>query len=167
MTATFDPTRILECLHRHHVEFVLIGGVAAVAHGSPLATFDVDITPTRSHDNLTRLARALRELGAQLRTEGDPIVFPIEAEFLAAQPHMLNLTTDAGDLDINYTPADFPDGFTQLRENALEVALVDDHSTFVASLRDVIRSKEAAGRAKDRAALPFLYALRDRLGGSE
>jgi hypothetical protein len=167
VTEAFEPLRVLDCLHRHGVEFVLIGGVAAVAHGSPLATFDVDITPRRSGDNLDRLAAALRELNARIRTSAEPVVFPIEGGFLAAQPHMLNLTTDAGDLDLTFAPAGFPDGFPQLRRQAVEVALVDRGVTLVASLRDIIRSKEAADRAKDRAALPYLRALLERIEGPQ
>ena len=86
--------------------------------------------------------------------------------FLAAQPHMLNLTTDAGDIDLTFTPAGFPAGYEQLRPGAVEVPLVEAGPTVVASLRDVIASKEAADRGKDRAALPYLRALLERRGGS-
>jgi hypothetical protein len=160
---SYDPLRVLECLHRHAVEFVLIGGVAAVAHGSPLATFDTDIAPERSAGNLDRLAAALRELNAQIRTSAEPVVFPIDSGFLAAQPHVLNLTTDAGDLDLTFAPAGFPEGFVQLRPGAVEVSLVEGTVTPVAALRDVIASKAAADRDKDRAALPYLRALLDRI----
>lgn len=159
---TYDPLRALECLHRHGVEFVLIGGVAAVAHGSPLATFDTDITPRRTADNLDRLAAALRELNARIRTSAEPVVFPIDGGFLAAQPTMLDLTTEAGDLDLAFVPSGFPDGFAQLRTNAVEVSLVEGTLTAVASLLDVIRSKQAADRDKGRAALPYLRALLER-----
>ncbi|CAN5183208.1 hypothetical protein BH23ACT9_BH23ACT9_29560 [soil metagenome] len=162
---SYDPLRALECLHRHGVDFVLIGGVAAVAHGSPLATFDTDITPQRSLDNLDRLAAALRELNARIRTSAEPVAFPIDGGFLAAQPHMLNLTTDAGDLDLTFAPAGFPEGFAQLRPGAVEVSLVEGAVTAVAALRDVIASKAAADRDKDRAALPYLRALLARIDG--
>ncbi|MFV0315641.1 MAG: hypothetical protein ACK5O2_01605 [Microthrixaceae bacterium] len=89
MSATFDPERLLEVLARHGVEFILIGGLAAVARGSPLPTTDVAVTPRRDAANLDRLAAALRELDARIRT-GDPdgVVFPIDGPFLAAQPRM-------------------------------------------------------------------------------
>ncbi|WP_370327565.1 hypothetical protein [Euzebya sp.] len=95
-----------------------------------------------------------------------PVVLPIDGAFHAAQPHMLDLTTDAGDLDLTFTPAGFPDGFAQLRAGAVEVSLVPDELTAVASLRDIIESKQAADRDKDRAALPYLRALLDRTGGT-
>lgn len=166
MTATFDPERVLEVLHRHSVEFVLIGGLAAVAHGSPLPTTDVDVTPDRDAGNLDRLASALRELGARIRT-GDPdgVVFPIDGAFLAAQPRMLNLTTDAGDVDLTYLPAGFDGGFDDLVDESDLVELADGVTTRVARLTAIIRSKETADREKDRRALPYLRALLDEAGG--
>lgn len=167
MTALFDPERLLTVLHRHEVEFVLIGGLAAVVHGSPLPTTDVDVTPSRDGDNLDRLAAALVELEARIRTaDPDGVVFPIDGAFLAAQPRMLNLVTNAGDLDVAFTPAGFDGGFEQLRAESGPVALVDGVTTWVANLDAIIRSKQAANRDKDLRALPYLRALQDEAGGS-
>lgn len=166
MNAVFDPERILRVLAEHDVDFVLIGGIAAVAHGSPLPTADVDITPDRATENLDRLAAALTDLDARIRT-GDPdgVVFPTTGAFLAAQPHMLNLTTEAGDLDLAFTPAAFPTGYEALVGQSLPLVLVEGHVTSVASLDAIIRSKEAAGRMKDHRSLPYLHALADTLDG--
>jgi hypothetical protein len=165
MTPTFDPERLLEALHRHDVSFVLIGGLAAVARGSPLPTTDVDVTPDRSAENLDRLAAALRELEARIRTaEPEGVVFPIDAEFLAAQPRMLNLVTSAGDLDIAFTPAGFEDGYSGLIGESDRIELVAGTTTQVAGLAAIIRSKEVADREKDRRALPYLRALLDETG---
>lgn len=162
MTATFDPERMLEVLHRHEVDFVLIGGLAAVAHGSPLPTTDVDITPDRSIENLERLAEALRELDARIRTaDPDGVVFPIEGAFLAAQPRMLNLATSAGDLDLTFVPAGFDGGFDQLEPESDPMELLEGTQTRVARLAAIIASKEVADREKDRRALPYLRALLD------
>lgn len=160
MTGAFDPERVLQVLHAHQVRFVLIGGIAAVAHGSPLPTTDVDITPERSEENLDRLAAALRELDARIRT-ADPegVVFAATAAFLAEQPHMLNLTTAAGDLDLTFTPAAFPDGYAGLVERSVPLVLAAGVTTQVARLDAIIESKQAADRAKDRRALPYLLAL--------
>lgn len=162
----FDPVRILRVLHEHRVEFVLVGGLAAVAHGSSLLTGDADITPSRRTDNLERLAAALRALDARLRTDREPdgVPFPIDAAFLAAQPLMLNLTTDAGDVDLTFAPSAFSGGYDELLRNAVLLRLVDDVDTAVASLDDIITSKESAGRDKDHAALPYLRALRREIG---
>lgn len=166
MTAVFDPERILEVLGRHGVEFVLIGGLAAVAHGSPLPTTDVDVTPDRDPANLDRLAAALRELDARIRTsDPDGVVFPVDGPFLAAQPRMLNLTTSAGDLDLTFLPAAFDGGYAELSVESDPLELVDGVTTQVARLGAVIRSKEAADREKDRRALPYLRALLEETGG--
>lgn len=167
MTDAFDPERMLAALHRHEVDFVLIGGLAAVVHGSPLPTTDVDVTPARDADNLERLAGALRELEARIRTaDPDGVAFPIDGAFLSAQPRMLNLTTSAGDLDLTYMPAAFEGGYDELADVSVLVELVDGRSTRVASLRAIIRSKEAADREKDRRALPYLRALLEERGGT-
>lgn len=161
---TFDPVRVLATLHRHDVLFVLVGGLAAVAHGSTLATADIDIAPERSAENLDRLAAALRELDAKIRIDdAEGVDFPVDAAFLAAQPHLLNLVTTAGDVDLTVTPAAFPNGYDDLLPGAVAVDLGGDSSTLVAALRDIIASKEAAGRPKDQMALPYLYALADEL----
>ena len=164
MTTRFDPERVLRVLAKHDVSFVLIGGLAAVAHGSPLPTTDVDIAPDRAEENLGRLAAALTELGARIRTaDPDGVVFPVTGEFLAAQPHMLNLVTDAGDLDLTFFPAGFPSGYPQLADRSIPLVLVDGVDTQVATLDAIIESKEAADREKDRRSLPYLYALADEI----
>ena len=63
-----EAEEIFACLDRHEVHYVLIGGLAAVLHGSPLPTLDADICPARDHDNLVKLAAALDELDARIRT---------------------------------------------------------------------------------------------------
>jgi hypothetical protein len=157
---------MLETLRSHRVDFVVVGGLAAVAHGSSLPTEDLDIAPRRNLENLERLAAALQELHARLRTVGDDegVVFSLDGAFLAAQPQMLNLVTDAGDLDLTISPAAFPEGYDDLVLTSVEMDLGVDGPVRVAALRDIIRSKEAAGRDKDRAALPYLRALADELG---
>ena len=166
MTGTFDPERVFAVLQRHDVEFVLIGGLAAVAHGSPLPTTDVDDPPDRRPPNRDPLDSVLTELGARIRTS-DPegVVFPVDGAFLAAQPRMLNLTTDAGDVDLTFVPAGFEGGFDELSVESDPVELVDGVIVRVAKLRAIIRSKEAADREKDRRALPYLRALLDETGG--
>lgn len=66
----FDPDRILAALDTRGVEYVLVGGVAARAHGARRATGDIDCVPSTNAVNLERLAEALRELGARLRAAG-------------------------------------------------------------------------------------------------
>jgi hypothetical protein len=153
---------IFACLDRHGVRYVLIGGLAAVLHGSPLQTFDADICPDREAGNLTKLAAALREMDARLRTPDAEkgVAFPHEASFLANQ-HLLDLMTRFGDLDLAFEPAG-TSGFAELLRGA-EVIAIQGIAVPVARLEDVIRSKEAANRPKDQRALPVLRLLLEEI----
>ena len=66
----FDPVRICQILNEERVEYIVVGGFAAVIHGSSLPTQDIDVLPARSMDNLDRLSRALKRMNAQIRTPG-------------------------------------------------------------------------------------------------
>jgi hypothetical protein len=162
----FDPVRMLGALADRGVRFILIGGMAAVLHGDVGVTVDIDVVPERSDENLKRLVRALRDLGARIRTEGEPggLAFDCSAEFFRNLPpdSIVNMTTEAGDLDVTFRPSG-TSGFSDLRRDAVEIEAADRLHILVASLEDVIRSKEAAGREKDRLALPRLRRLLDRL----
>jgi hypothetical protein len=59
-------------LDRHGVEYLIVGGYAARMHGSTRPTRDVDVTPATTRENLDRLAAALRELDARIRTDAVP-----------------------------------------------------------------------------------------------
>jgi hypothetical protein len=161
---------MLSALAAEKLEFVLIGGMAAILHGDVGVTVDLDVVPNRDAANLERLARALRALGARIRTEGEPegLAFDCSARFFSNQPpdSMLNMTTEAGDLDVVFRPSG-TQGFRDLRRDAIEIEVAERLRILVASLADIIRSKEAAGREKDRLALPRLRRLLDRLGQSE
>lgn len=150
----YDAPAIIESLQKHGVRFVVIGGVAAIAHGSPLPTEDLDVTPDRAPDNLQSLVRALKDLGAQLRTESGGVAFPLEAQMLAGA-EMWTLTTRAGDLDLVFDPPGTR-GYEDLRRGAVELDLGSGAPVLVAALPDVIRSKEASNREKDRMQLPAL-----------
>ncbi len=162
----FDPAAIFRVLESHGVEYVLIGGLAASLHGSPHVTTDVDITPRADRQNLERLAEALQEIAARIRTEGEPDGLPFDrsAEMLA-RTSLLNLTTRYGDLDVAMTPTGTR-GFDDLRRHAIQITVHDTRVT-VAALADIIRSKEAAGREKDRLTLPTLRRLLERLEGPD
>jgi hypothetical protein len=153
----FDGVAILEVLTRHGVQFVIVGGFAAVAQGSPIPTIDVDIVPATDRDNYVRLSAALNELDARVRAAGvDPLPFEHDADSLAAV-QTWNLTTRYGDLDITARPSG-TQGYDDLRRDAFEITL-RGVAVKLASLADIVRSKEAAGRDKDRRALPVLREL--------
>jgi hypothetical protein len=161
-----DLPRMLEVLHRNKVAYILIGGLAAVYHGSPFPTEDADITPETDRRNLDKLATALRELNARVRTESEPsgLPFRCDGEALSAAKTW-NLTTDAGDLDVTFTPSGTR-GYRDLRRDAARVYLYGVN-VLIASLSDVIRSKQAANRPKDQRMLPTLREILAQRRGSE
>ena len=140
---------MVSVLARHGVRYVLIGALAARLQGFPRLTADADITPAPDAANLEKLAAALRELRARVYTEQDPdgLAFDISAPSLAGA-EMWNLITSAGRLDIVFKPAGTR-GYDDIKTAALrfEVFGVELHA---ASLRDIVRSKKAAGRPQDR-----------------
>lgn len=162
---SLQANEILAALERHGVRYVVIGGLAAVLHGSPLLTGDADICPALDRENLDRLAAALMELKARIRAADAPggLPFACDAGFLANIQTALNLTTVFGDLDLSYKPAG-TEGFADLIRSVVRMP-VEGYSIPVAALEDVIRSKEAAGRPKDHLALPTLRLLLDTIRG--
>jgi hypothetical protein len=149
---------MLGVLHRHGVVYVLIGGLAAVYHGSPFPTEDADITPQTDHANLGRLAAALRELNARVRTEAEPdgMAFNCNAASLA-DVQSWHLVTDTGDLDLSFEPSGTR-GYSDLRRDASKAELYG-LTIQIASLADVIRPKQAANRPKDQRVLPTLREI--------
>ena len=159
----FQPRLVIDTLNRRGVRYVLIGGVAATLHGSPLRTGDTDVCPDVRPDNLVNLAAALRDLNARIRTEGAEggLAFSCDAAFLS-RVELLNLETDAGDVDLAYAPAG-TSGYDDLVNGAVRFDL-EGVTAPVAALRDIIRSKTAANRPKDLASLPILEELARKLG---
>ncbi len=164
----FDPERMFSALVDAEVRFILIGGMAAVLHGDVGVTVDIDVVPEPTDENLQRLAAALRGLGARLRSEGEPgaLAFDCSAEFFRKLPpaSIVYMTTEAGALDVTFCPSG-TSGYTDLKRDAIDVEAADRLHILLASLADVIRSKEAAGRETDRLGLPRLRRLLDRLQG--
>jgi len=159
----FDPEGMLRVLEGHEVRYVVIGGLAATLHGSPLRTGDAGICPATDLENRERLAAALREMDAKIRTPDVPggLPFPCDAAFLGGVL-MLNLVTRHGDLHRAFHPSG-TERHADLVAGSIRYDL-DGLIVPVASLADVIRSKRAAGRQKDRESLPTLEALQRRLG---
>jgi hypothetical protein len=156
--AEFRPDEILAVLDRHGVRYVLVGGLAAVLHGAAHLTTDVDVVPQDARDNLERLSAALGELGARIRVTGEPDGVPFDHSAASLRRVAIwNLQTPVGDLDIAFVP-EGTHGYDDLVRDVV-VMHVRGLDVPVASLADVIRSKEAAGRPRDRAALPALREL--------
>jgi hypothetical protein len=157
--APFDPERLIRALSRHGVKFVLIGALAARLHGFPRLTADADITPAGDKRNLERLAATLDELDAKVYTESVPegLVFDRSAATLG-RAKTWNLVTTAGRLDIAFLPAG-TEGYEDLAKDAEQFEAFGVHF-LAASLDDIIRSKEATGRARDEDDVLILRALK-------
>jgi hypothetical protein len=158
--AEFDPRPLLDVLLAHAVDFVVIGGLAAVAHGSVYATPVLDIAYDRSDENLERLAAALRDLEATLRGAPPGLPFVPDPESLRRGPNFTFATT-SGSLDIVGEAAGAPP-YRELRRRA-SVARISGVPVRVSSIDDLIAMKEAAGRPHDKATATELRVLSDEL----
>lgn len=149
----------LETLARHGVEFVVVGGVAAVLNGAPISTLDLDIVHARSEENLDRLLAALTEIDARYRDLTGRVLRP-ERSALAGEGHHL-LITSYGPLDVLGQIGDrlrYEDLLPETVERVLGA-----YTFRVLDLAALIRTKEQAGRDKDRAVLAILRrTLRER-----
>jgi hypothetical protein len=159
----FGPDRILAVLDAHGVRCVLVGGFAAVIYGSPYVTTDVDIVPEDDAGNLQRLSEALHALHAKVwtSTEPDGVPFDHDGASLGAV-RIWNLVTDHGRLDITFEPSGTT-GYDDVARDAVHLIILGV-PVYVASLADIIRSKEAAGREKDRLVLPTLRRIAEETG---
>jgi hypothetical protein len=147
--APLDPERLVTTLARHEVRYVMIGAMAARLQGFPRVTADADITPAKDAENLRRLAEALRELDARVYTESVPEGLPFDCSpSMLARADLWNLVTSAGRLDIAFAPSG-TDGYADLMNDAVPFNVFGVRLN-VASLEDIIRSKEAADRPQDR-----------------
>lgn len=157
-------TEILKVLSRHEVEFILVGGLAAIVQGAPVFTFDLDIVILKTAENLPRLLAALQEIDARYLDPAGRHIVP-DAEKLASF-RMHQLVTSLGPLDVMETIGagmSYADlvGDTRISE-------VAGVNVRVLGLETIILSKEQANREKDRATLHVLRrTLRLKQGGEQ
>lgn len=145
---TFRPERLLRTLAAHNVDFVVIGGVAVLAHGARRITRDLDIIPAPTPSNYERLADALAELEAvQLPVELELRELDPTDPFDLARARLLALDTVAGALDV-FNGAKPGAPYDDLRARAIEVSYAGV-TVPVAGLDDLIAMKRAAGRERD------------------
>jgi hypothetical protein len=148
-----DYLAILETLRHHGVDFIVVGGVCAVLHGAPLATFDLDVVHSREPQNFARLMAALDELAAHYRVAGRRDRKP-DASHLASAGLQL-LMTRFGPLDLLGTIGKGRD-YSMLLDDTAEVEIGGGLKVRVLSLQCLVETKEETGQAKDRAVLPML-----------
>jgi hypothetical protein len=86
----------LRALHAHGVEFIVVGGVCAVLHGAPIATFDLDVVHARTPENVDRLLAALKTLGATSRAHPGRTVVPGRSHLESAGHQLLHTAHGLG-----------------------------------------------------------------------
>jgi hypothetical protein len=151
-----DFEHLLAVLTHAGVEFIVIGGFAATAHGSAHITVDLDVVYRRSAENIDRLARALEPLRPYLRGAPPGLPFKFDGDTIR-QGLNFTLVTSAGDLDLlgEATGGGTYDALlpcSEVRElTGLECRFVN--------LQTLIRLKRAAGRPKDLERIAELEAL--------
>lgn len=155
MNAT--PLALLARLADAAVDFVVIGGIAVVAHGHIRTTRDLDITYATDQANLDALGRALVDLDARLRGVTEVVPFVPDGRTLRAA-EILTLETTEGALDLLATPPGAP-AYSELKQRA-EVIDVDGRSVAIASLDDLLAMKRKAGRPRDLEDIEALEELR-------
>ncbi|MCG5051527.1 MAG: hypothetical protein KA712_01075 [Myxococcales bacterium] len=143
-------------LAEEHAEFVVVGGLAVISHGHVRATLDLDVCYARTPENVERLVRALGPLNPKLRGAPPELPFYWDTKTLRNGLNF-TLTTSAGDIDLLGEVT----GLGGYGDIALRADLVDLYGAQVRilSLSDLIRSKAAAGRAKDLVDLEALRRL--------
>lgn len=151
-----DYLAILKTLRSHGVDLVVVGGVCAVLHGAPLATFDLDVVHSREPHNLARLMAALEELDVHYRIPGRRDKKPGPSH-LASAGHQL-LMTRFGPLDLLGTIGQGHD-YGQLLHETVEVEIGGGLKVRVLSLERLVKTKEETGQEKDKAVLPVLRRL--------
>jgi hypothetical protein len=153
---------ILQVLTRHEVEFIVVGGVAAILEGAPISTFDLDIVTNPTQDNRERLLSALRALEARYLDPAGRHIVPDDEKLATMRLHQL--ITIAGPLDVLATIG---------KDMTYEHLAGRTHERVLGELRvrclnldTIIESKEQANRDKDRAALPVLRRTLELKGKS-
>ena len=147
---------IIETLSQHNVDFVIIGGMAAIAHGASYVTADVDMCYARNKENLARLVAALKPFQPRLRDfpRDLPLFFD---ENTLGQGLQFTLTTSQGDIDLLGEVAGVGD-FQDVERCSIVLDLFG-FDVKVLDLPALIRAKQAAGRPKDLLLIPELEGL--------
>ena len=154
-----DFRRLLEALVGERVAFVIVGGVAMIAHGFTRLTEDLDICYERSLDNLERLTRALAPLHPTLRGAPRGLPFVLDARTLKAGLNF-TLESDAGDIDLLGELAGVG-MYQQVAPDALPLEIYG-YQVKVISLEMLELAKRAAGRSKDLADLEAIREIKKR-----
>ena len=142
-----EASPLLGALTEHGVEFVVVGGMAGLAHGSAYPTYDLDVAYARNRQNIACLVAALEGIGVTLRGAPADLPFQLDARTLE---NGANFTFDSpyGSFDILGDVAGISH-YEELRNEAV-VARIEDVDVKVASIDHLIAMKRAANRPKDQ-----------------
>jgi hypothetical protein len=151
-----QPDLIFRSLADHQVEFLLVGGLAATAHGASIITVDTDICFRQTPENCDRLARSLESIEAEIYPPR-PAPIPITGELLRTH-RIIHLRTRAGRLDVMASVPGLG-GFEEISPGAT-IITVGDLQIPMLSLDQLIRAKQALDQPKDREHLDQLLAIR-------
>jgi hypothetical protein len=143
----------LRVLGESDVEFVVVGGLAAVLNGAPVGTLDLDIVPAQHERNVAKLLRALDALDAVYRMQPSRRLKPDASHLRSPGPH--NLITNCGPLDVLGTIGRGL-GYEDLLPHTIEMEIGGGVPVRVLDLATIIRIKEELAGEKDLAVLPIL-----------
>lgn len=149
---------VLGALHENEVACVIVGGVAAILHGSARVTFDLDLVYDRSAENMKRIVQTLSPFKPYLRgaPAGLPFLFDVKT---LKQGLNFTLTTTEGPIDLLGELTGIGD-YEAVREHALTAQLFGSTHQFL-DLQTLILSKKAAGRPKDLEVIAELESIRE------
>jgi hypothetical protein len=140
------------------VDFVLIGGMAGISHGSNYPSYDLDVAYARNRDNIARLVAALQEIGVRLRGAPADLPFVLDARTIENGSNF-TFVTPHGDFDV-LGHADGMPGYEELKAEA-PLREILGFEVRVASIDHLIAMKRAANRPKDRLMLEEYIVLAD------
>ena len=147
-----DLSAILEGLIEAGVEFILVGGLAAVVQGAPVTTLDIDIVHNRSSENIARLLAFLKSIDAVHRRPDNRVVKP-KKEDISGTGHAL-FTTRLGPLDV-LAVIEEGRAYQDLLEHTVEIEF-RGHTVRVLKLKTLVELKRTSRDPKDKQRLPVL-----------
>ncbi|MDP2798426.1 MAG: hypothetical protein Q8O60_00850, partial [Deltaproteobacteria bacterium] len=147
-----DLSAVLEGLIEAGVEFILVGGLAAVVQGAPVTTMDVDIVHNQSSENIAKLLAFLKSIDAFHRRPDDQMIRPKEGD-ISGMGHAL-FTTRLGPLDVLAVIEEGRD-YEDLLEHTVEIEF-RSHTIRVLDLKTLVELKRTSRDLKDRQRLPVL-----------
>ena len=147
-----DLSALLKGLNEAGVEFIVVGGMAAVIQGAPITTFDLDIVHRQTDENIKKLIKFLKSIDAYLRRPDDKLIRPDERDFYS-EGHVL-LTTCIGPLDV-LAAIEKNLGFDDLLPNSVKIEF-QGHKVYVLNLETIVALKRESKDPKDQYRLPIL-----------